>query len=372
MPPPRPAIADSVLVRPDWTCGQARDPRHRWLDKNENGDPEMAWLIARIIADLPAHTLISYAEPAALYHKLAASLDVAANNLLFAAGSDGAIRAAFEAFIEPGDVVLHTAPTFAMYPVYCRIYGARAVTADYRPSASGPILSAGTLVEAISLNRPKLVCLPNPDSPTGTVFTALELHDIIRAAGTVDALVLIDEAYHPFHPETVVPWVRDYPHLMVTRSTGKAWGLAGLRIGYAVASPRIAALLHKVRPMYEVSTMAAAVFERLLDHADAMTASVERLMAGKAVFLDAMAGLGFPVVAGHGNFAHVAFGAAAPRIHAALADIATYKRDFAEPCLTGFSRFSATTPELFQTVIETIVRAAGGPGSAGSNMGESR
>ncbi len=166
--------------------------------------------------------------------------------------------------------------------------------------------------------------------------------------------------------------MRDYPHLMVTRSTGKAWGLAGLRIGYAVASPRIATLLHKVRPMYEVSTVAAAVFERLLDHAGAMAASVERLMAGKAAFLDAMAGLGFPVVAGHGNFAHVAFGEAAPRIHAALADIATYRRDFAEPCLKGFSRFSATTPELFQPVIEAIVRASDEPGSTGSHTGESR
>jgi histidinol-phosphate aminotransferase len=372
MPSPRSAVADSALVRPDWTCGHARDPRRRWLDKNENGDPEMAGLITRIIADLPAHTLISYAEPTALYHKLAAHLDVAANNLLFAAGSDGAIRAAFEAFIEPGDVVLHTAPTFAMYPVYCRMYGARAVTVDYRQSALGPVLSAGTVVEAISLHRPKLVCLPNPDSPTGTVFTAPELHDIIRAAGVIDALVLIDEAYHPFHPHTVVPWIRDYPHLMVTRSTGKAWGLAGLRIGYAVTSHRIATLLHKVRPMYEVSTIAAAVFERLLDHADVMAASVERLMTGKAVFLEAMAGLSLPTIAGHGNFAHVAFGEAAPRIHEALEGIATYRRDFAEPCLKGFSRFSATTPELFQPVIEAIVRAAGGAGSTGSNRGESR
>jgi histidinol-phosphate aminotransferase len=249
-------------------------------------------------------------------------------------------------------------PTFAMYPVYCRIFGARAVPVEYEASNGGPLLSANTLIETIAQEKPCLVCLPNPDSPTGTVFTGLELERILVAAGQSDALMLVDEAYYPFHPETAVPLIRRHPHLVVVRSTGKAWGMAGLRIGYAVADTRIATVLHKARPMYEIGTFSAAVFERMLDrHAEVM-ASVERLQVGKETFLSAMGILGFPTLKSAGNFCHVSFGARAEKIHTALADLVYYRKDFVEPCLRGFSRFSAATSEQMTPLITHIQEAA--------------
>jgi histidinol-phosphate aminotransferase len=166
--------------------------------------------------------------------------------------------------------------------------------------------------------------------------------------------LLIDEAYFPFHAETCLPWVTRFSNLAVARSTGKAWGLAGLRIGYAAASPGVAQMLHKVRPMYEVNTVAVHAFEKMLDHEDAMLASVARLQAGKQTFLAAMRELGYRTLNGQGNFLHVAFGARAEKIHAALEPLVYYRKDFADPCLKGFSRFSATTPELFQPLIDRI------------------
>jgi histidinol-phosphate aminotransferase len=331
-----------------------------WLDKNENADPELSAVVAKVVAALPPETFFTYPESAALYAKLAAWVGCEAHNLMLAAGSDGVIRSVFEAYVAPGDVVIHTRPTFAMYSVYSAMYGARVVGPDYRPSDRGPELHAEDVVAAIRANAPKVVCLPNPDSPTGTVFAAPELEAIVAAAGEAGALMLVDEAYHPFHPDTVVPWIARHPHLVVARSTGKAWGMAGLRIGYAVASPEVAQVLHKVRPMYEAATVGMAAFAGMLDHADAMQASVARLLAGKRAFLDAMDGFGFRTLKGGGNFLHVAFGAKADKVHAALADLVYYRRDFAEPCLKGFSRFSATTPELFAPVIERIRTAVEG------------
>lgn len=357
-PSPRPAVADALLQRPDWTAGQPRDAGALWLDKNENGDPAMAALVARLTAEAAAEAVARYPDLAALYAKLARHLRLPPDRLLLAAGSDGAIRAAFEAYVAPGDAVVITEPTFAMYAVYARMYGARLLPLAYRPSNAGPALGAAAVIEAIAGANPKLVCLPNPDSPTGTVFPPGELRAVVEAAGRSGALMLIDEAYHPFWPETALPWVEDYPHLVVTRSTGKAWGMAGLRIGYAAASPAVARALHKVRPMYEVGALSAAVFLRLLDHADAMADSVARLEAGKRRFLAAMEGLGFRTLRGHGNFLHVSFGAKAAAVHAALAGHVTYRRDFAEPCLAGFSRFSATTEERFASVIQRIEAVA--------------
>ena len=353
-PAPRREIAADALWRPDWTTGEARDPALLWLDKNENADPELNALVARIVGATGTEPCFTYPETAPLYRKLAAWLDVEPENLLLAAGSDGIIRSAFEAYISPGDTVIHTQPTFAMYSVYAAIYGARAVTLDYRPSNEGPVLHADEIIATIGAERPRLVCLPNPDSPTGTAFNEADMRAIVEAAGAAGAVMLVDEAYHPFLALTVLPWVTDYGHLVVARSTGKAWGMAGLRIGYCAAAPKLAAVLQKVRPMYETSTVAVAAFQRMLDHTAEIAASVERLEAGKQAFLAAMRMLGLRTLDGHGNFLHVAFGPHAAMVHAALSDQVVYRHGFAEPCLAGFSRFTATTEERFAPVIARI------------------
>lgn len=350
-------VADPKLFRPDWTTGVPRDPALLWLDKNENADPEMAKLVSRVFSEIDQTAIGTYPECAPLYHKLGAYLGIGADHLLLAAGSDGVIRSVFEAFIDPGDVVIHTVPTFAMYAVYSSMYGARVIPLNYHPSDNGPCLPVEEAVKTIAEVRPKLVCLPNPDSPTGTVFSSDELRRIIEAAGQAGSLILIDEAYHPFYEHTIVPWVDEYQNLVVAQTFAKAWGLSGLRIGYAVSCPDVARLLHKVRPMYEVNTVAVAVMEKMFDHSHEMMASVKRLNAGKEAFLDAMKGLGLKVLRSHGNFLHVAFGAYAPAVHDRLKNKVLYRLDFKEPCLKGFSRFSATTVERFIPVIECIRQA---------------
>ncbi len=357
-PYPRPEVCDPALVRPDQTRPEARDPAKLWLDKNENPDPALAAVVREVIAALPPEAHSTYPNLAPLYLKLAKHVGVGAGNLLLASGSDGAIRAVFETFISPGETVILTAPTFAMYQVYCRVFGARKAPVEYRIATAGPVLSVNTLIEAINREKPRLVCLPNPDSPTGTVFAAAEMEHIVAAAGTAGAVMLVDEAYYPFHPESAVPLIQRHPHLVVVRSTGKAWGMAGLRIGYAVADTRIAAMVHKVRSMYEIGTFSADVFERMLDRHAEVTASVERLQAGKSAFLAAMDALGFATLKGAGNFCHVAFARHADAVHAALADLVYYRHDSAEPCLKGFSRFSAATPAQMAPLIARIQMAA--------------
>lgn len=359
-PRPRSPVADRGLTRPDWTTERPRSPEKLWLDKNENVDPALAELTTKLLREVAGSPNYTYPESGSVYRKLARSLGVGPENLVLTAGSDGAIRSVFEAYIEPGDVVLHTAPTFAMYPVYCAMYGARAIALAYRPSNDGPRLDADDLIGAIRRERPRLVCLPNPDSPTGTVFSSSDLRAIVDEAGHAGAVILVDEAYYLFSPQTALPWIAECPHLVVARSTGKAWGMAGFRIGYACGAPEIIGYLHKVRPMYETSTIAVALFERMLDHEDEVRASVRRLEAGKLMFLDSMRRLGFRTLAGQGNFCHVAFGARAEVVHSALADLVYYRKDFADPCLAGFSRFSSATREQFQPIIARIESACAG------------
>lgn len=361
VPHPRPAVADPRLTRPDWVDLQRRDPNRLWLDKNENSDPAMTAVIRSVVAGLPPSAYFSYPEGGPLYHKLARWLGVAPENTLLAAGSDGCIRTVFEAFVSPGDVVIHTEPTFAMYAVYCRMYGATACPIVYRPSAVGPQLPLDMLIDAIRTRRPRVVCLPNPDSPTGAVLDPDALRSVIEEAGRAGAVMLVDEAYYPFHPHTCLPWIDRFPHLVAIRSTGKAWGMAGFRIGYAAAAPELARILHKVRPMYEAGAFSMGVFEGMLDHVDAMEASVARLLAGKDAFLRAMTALDLRTLPCQGSFMHVAFDRHAERVHTALEDLVYYRKNSATPSLEGFSRFSLTPPDRLRPVIERIqaaVRAA--------------
>ncbi len=353
-PPPRDAIANDSLSRPDWTV-TARDTNGVIaLDKNETADPVFQKQLAGILSTVPVRAVTEYPECAPYYHLLAGHLGISPESLLFTPGSDGAIRSVFEAFTSPGDTVLMTAPSFAMYAVYSKIAGVNIVEMVYEASETGPVLSAETICAAIEQHRPRLFCLPNPDSPTGTMFSADELESIIRAAADAGSVVLIDEAYFPFSDITALALIDAYPNLVVTRTFAKAWGLAGLRLGYAAAHRDMIAILHKVRPMYEVNGFALAAMEKLLAHEDWVTASVQRTNEGKQHFIDRMNDNGLRTLNGDGNFLHVDFGNRRDVVHAALEGKVLYKRDFAEPCLEGFSRFSVAPEEIMANVADII------------------
>lgn len=309
------------------------------------------------MSNIPPESVFSYPDLDLLYEKVAIFSNVEAKNILLTAGSDGAIRACFEACVEPGDKVILTRPTFAMYSVYSMIYGAEVIWLDYDASDSGPYLSPEKFINAIKKEKPKMVCLPNPDSPTGTVFVPDDLREIVDVAGEVGALMLIDEAYHPYYPWTAVPWINECEHLVVSRSFSKAWGAAGLRVGYAVANQHLITFIHKQRPMYEVGSVSAHTIYNLLNYENEMVQSVIRLNNGKEYFQDEMKKLGFSTYASYGNFCHIKFGDYSDSIAASLETKVYYRKDFNMLCLEGYSRLSATTKDRFQPIVDCIVDA---------------
>jgi len=354
---PRPSLLNPELQRPSGLQSQPRNPALIWLDKNENLDPELMAISHQVLSMLPADVLATYPEVGALYRKLGAWADVSPDSLLLTPGSDGTIRLVYEAFVEPGDGVIYTEPTFAMYPVYAQMFGALAKPQKYEKSPDGPILDLQHLMARIQQEKPKLVCLPNPDSPTGSVLSPSNLRLLLTCCESAGTVLLIDEAYHPFFAETVASWTGQSRNLIVARTFAKAWGVAGLRIGYAIAHPQTIALIHKMRPMYEVSTLATEFMVRMLDHVDAMQSSVQRTLAGKAYFAQAMRALGFTVMNNEGNFLHVGFGENGPAVHAALKGRVLYRAGFDMPCLAGFSRFSMAPRGILEPVVGIIEQA---------------
>ncbi len=288
---------DSVfrMLNPEGRAGKLR------LDKNEHvaGLPEE--IVAGALKTLTSESLAVYPEVRPLYKKLADSLGVAEGNLMLSAGSDPAIKSLYELFVGEGDRVVLPKPTYAMFHVYARMYGATAVNIEYGPDLT---LDQDALLDAIKPDV-QLVAIANPNSPTGTVMEEAYLLKVIEKASDAGVVALIDEAYYPFHAETMLPYIRDYDNLVVTRTFSKAYGLASLRLGYVAGGEKMIDLLMKVRPMYEVTGIAVHFGCYILGHPDVVEEYVRQVDEGKRYLAAEMEALGFHTHPTHANFMHV-------------------------------------------------------------------
>lgn len=301
----------------------------------------------------PEHFSI-HPEIGPFHEKVSRRLNITEEQILITAGSDAAIRSAYEVFVSPGDEVVVPNPTFAMYEVYGRIFGARLVMVDYDADMTLP---AERLVAAIGPNT-RLVAIANANSPTGTVFSREELCRIVAHASSQGAAVLIDEAYYPFHPETMVNMVRETDNLIVTRTLSKAAGVAGMRVGFAVSSQDIAPLLFAVKPMYEITTISALLGEYIMDHHERIDAYAASVREGRQWLSGFFRQRGFDVPESHANFIHVAFGPRKEAIVKALEENnVLFKGSFDHPSLSRYSRFTVglrSYMESFADLFDTV------------------
>lgn len=354
----KPAFLESSLSRPDWTVDVSRDEKPLWLNKNENIDPILNQKISSLIPKLKSFSINTYPETAKIYKKLAGMDKLEPENFLLTHGSDGAIRTVFDVFISSDDKIVATRPTFAMYDVYSRMFGAKVSYIDYDFTTQGPSLNFEKFCELIENQKPKLVCLPNPDSPTGTILENGQMEVLLKLTANTGSLLLIDEAYYPIYPFTVINRINEFPQLMVCRSFSKAWGAAGFRIGYLAAQEELMKIIHKSRAMYEIGTFSSELLNLLLDCRQDMLDSVERLKEGKSYFVKELESLGFKTAESHGNFIHVRFGEKSKLMSEILKDVVLYRTDFnSASCLEGLSRFSLAPKEQMEKIINKIKSA---------------
>jgi len=274
------------------------------LDKNERlayfGDD--FW--KSIMEKLTQEHVLAYPEVEPLYEKLARFLKLTAEHLVVTAGSDFAIKTAFELFVNPGDKVIFLNPTFAMVEVYCNLYNAEKIKIGYDSNLEPDINS---LMDAIAEDV-ALVIIANPNSPTGTYIDNETIEKILKKASASGIPVLIDEAYYGFCPYTAMDLLASYDNLIITRTFSKTAGLAGLRIGYIVAQPALAKLLYKFRPMYEVNSIAVLFVSELLDNWRIVDEYIEATDKGKKYLISGLNKLFFKTIDTFANFIHADFG----------------------------------------------------------------
>ncbi|MFN8093798.1 MAG: histidinol-phosphate transaminase [Vicinamibacteria bacterium] len=207
-------------------------------------------------------------------------------------GSNELIEALLLVTVGAGTRVVIPAPTFTLYALMTTILGGEPVRVPLRPASADPAAGLAYDVEAISAARREsnasvtIVCSPN--NPTGN---ALALADVERLCDESDSLVVIDEAYHEFSGETVVPLLARHPNLVVLRTFSKAMALAGLRVGYLLASPELVREINKARLPYNLNFFSQAAAIAALEETAALEASVARLVRERERVLAVLASM---------------------------------------------------------------------------------
>ena len=215
--------------------------------------------------------------------------------LLLGNGSDELIQIVTSTLARPEAGVLAPDPSFVMYRRNALMaqapFDAVALRGDFS-------LDVDAMLAAIERARPALVFIAYPNNPTGNLFDAQDVERIIRAA---PGLVAIDEAYYAFADASFLPRVLDFPNLIVIRTVSKI-GMAGLRLGYAVAHPDWIGEFDKLRPPYNVGSLAQSALPLLLAHAGVFAEQAEAIKAERARVGGALATLGARVFPTKTNF----------------------------------------------------------------------
>lgn len=239
---------------------------------------------------------------------------VSMDQLTLGNGSNDILEFLARAFVASGDDVIFSEHAFAVYPIVTQAVGGRAVIV----TAKNYGYDLDAMAAAVN-DKTRLIFIANPNNPTGTWLTEKALRDFLKKI-PAQVLVVLDEAYYEYAIDpalracgytSVMSWINEYPNLVVTRTFSKAYGLAGLRIGYSVSHVEVADILNRVRQPFNTNSLALAAAEAALADEAHLQQSIKVNAEGMRVFIQAFEQLGLEYIPSVGNFICVKVGDAA-------------------------------------------------------------
>lgn len=356
-PEPTPAVA-AVERWPD--AGAERDGLVG-LDRNERLAPLPDWFVAELRERLTSALALTYPSPPALRDELAASLRLPREAALVTPGTDAALRALHLAFVRPGDAIVRLDPTYAMLHVYAGMFAARDIAVGYDAHLR---LDGDALLAAIE-PEVRLVVIANPNQPTGTLLPEGLLEALVASCEQAGALLVLDEAYHAFSGVTGLPFVERSDNVLVLRTFSKAAGLAGLRVGFAVAAPPVIRALASVRSAGEVNALALEAARLIVAHPDVVSDYAALAEEGRIVLDRRARQLGVEPLPTHANFVLLrlpeghAPSEIVERLHARGYIV---RGPFAAECLGGCIRVTLGPPELMERFSDALASSLGEAG----------
>lgn len=288
-------LRDTVLRLPEYQAppeGRAGCLRLNFNENTVGCSPSVRAALARITREQVA----MYPEYEGTRRRLARFFQVAPAELLLTNGADDALRLVSDAFLEPGRRALLVEPTFPMYAFYAGLAGAGMLRLRYDSRMRFPLEAVRKSLKS----EPQVFFLANPNNPTGTQLTRPQVRAVLQAARRT--IVVVDEAYWEFSGLTVLPWIRDFPNLLVIRTFSKAAGLAGLRLGCLLANRDLIRLIRRAQPPFAVNTAALLAAEAAVRDAAYVRGYVREVRAARRLLSTSLARLGIRAFPSEANF----------------------------------------------------------------------
>ncbi len=354
----RPAVQGLASYRPGKAASQA-EAEHGIsgaikLASNENPWAPLPGVVEAITA--AGEQANRYADHRAteLRARIAEWLSISAGQVTVGCGSSGLLQQIMYTYVDPGDEVVFPWPSFELYPVLTAQIGGVAHRTDLVDHA----FDLDAVATAVTADT-KAVFLATPNNPTGTTVTMSQVDDLLGRIPD-DVIVVVDEAYHEFNaPENgdpIVDLVPRHPNVIVLRTFSKAYGLAGMRVGYAVAHPDVIVELDKVLLAFAVSGPAQAGAMAAIDHHDEAMGRVRELVDERERVAEALRQAGHEVVPSHSNFLFLPVGDRTDDVYLSMEKSGVVTRPFAGQGL----RVTISTPEENERWMAAFTEALAG------------
>jgi histidinol-phosphate aminotransferase len=238
---------------------------------------------------------------------------VGRDQIILGNGSNDILELAARTFLTPQASALYSCHAFAVYPLVVQAVGARGIEVPAKDY--GHDLNA--MVAAIGADT-RIVFIANPNNPTGTFLPG----DVLKAALAripAHVLVVLDEAYTEYLDDhqryNAIAWLSEFPNLLISRTFSKAYGLAGLRVGFGLGNPSVVDLMNRVRQPFNVNSLSLAAAQAALDDSEFLARTRQLNLAGMRQLTEGFAGLSLPYIPSCGNFISVEVGPQASAIY---------------------------------------------------------
>lgn len=320
------------------------------LNTNENPFPPSPRVLSALREAVDA-SLRLYPSPdgRGLREAAAETYGLSPDRVLCANGSDEALAIVMRTFLDQGDAVAWFQPSYSLYPVLAEITGAG------REEIPLPRPARREDVARMSVPRPKakVFLLTTPNAPYGFQFPTEWIRRLLDSYG---GIVVADEAYVDFAPESSLPLLADHPNLLVVRTLSKSYSLAGMRAGLVFAHPVLIAEMAKVKDSYNMGRLAQVAAREALRDAEYFRQTRDRILAVRQSFSRRLIGLGFAVLPSDANFvfAVAPSGTTAEALHRKLLDNGFLVRHFGAPEIADGLRISIGTEEDMNGLAEAV------------------
>lgn len=301
----------------------------------------------QVLREIDGEMLRRYPDPTAKNFRLAASkvLGVPDDWIAVGNGSDDLLNLIVRAVGEPGKRVVYPSPTYVLYRTLTEIQDAEFVEVPYPEDYQLP-------VELLIAAKGAVTFVASPNSPSGT---AISVADLEKLARELSGILVIDEAYVDFAEENALELTKGYGNVIVLRTLSKGYSLAGLRLGFCIANPKLLAELNKVKDSYNVDAIAYAVAASAIGDRDYKIANAEKIKASRGKLAISFKELGFQVWPSQTNFLLVRPPQGdAERIYQTLKVRGILIRYFNQPRLTDKLRITVGTEEQNQILVKTL------------------